>query len=302
MSGSRGIYVEITIQDDLEHIWQLTQEPGLHQRWDLRFSSIHYFPRPSPSDPQHFLYETRIGIGLSVRGTGESVGERSSDSGDTTSALKFASTDPKSLIRTGSGYWRYIPTATGLRFFTWYDYEVRFGALGRLADRLVFRPLMGWATAWSFDRLRLWAETGQRPESSMSLAIVHAIARTSIAFMWTWHGLVPKLLFRNVDEQTMLAQAGVPLSLLPWIGAAEILIGVLFLLAWQRRSLFLANTILMLLAMAAVAARSPVYLSAAFNPVTLNLAMVALSIVGWISSRDLPSARHCLRTPPQEIA
>ncbi|WP_200908346.1 hypothetical protein [Frigoribacterium sp. RIT-PI-h] len=26
------------------------------------------------------------------------------------------------------------------------------------------RPLLGWATAFSFDRLRLWLETGREPE------------------------------------------------------------------------------------------------------------------------------------------
>jgi len=160
MRTPSGIYVKINIQDNLDHVWLLTQDPALHERWDLRFSRIHYLPRSSSAEPQHFLYETRIGFGLSIKGTGESVGQRASAVGDTTSSLKFASADPKSLIREGSGYWRYVPTESGLRFLTWYDYKVRFGITGRLADRLVFRPLMGWATTWSFDRLRIWTETG----------------------------------------------------------------------------------------------------------------------------------------------
>ena len=184
MRKNPGIYVEILIRDDIEAIWRLTQEPDLHQRWDLRFSRIEYLPRTTPDEPQRFLYETRIGFGLSIRGTGESVGTRGAGGGDRTSSLRFASGDPKSLIREGSGYWRYIPTAAGLRFLTWYDYEVRFGLLGRLADRMAFRPVMGWATAWSFDRLRLWAEEGLTPESSMAFSLVHAIARMSIAAIW----------------------------------------------------------------------------------------------------------------------
>jgi len=168
VNGSPGIYVETRIGADLEEVWRLTQDPALHQRWDLRFSRIEYLPRPILTEPQRFLYETRIGFGLSIRGTGESVGERS--------ALKFASADPKSLIREGAGYWRYIPTPSALRFLTWYDYSVRFGFAGRLADRLVFRPLMGWATAWSFDRMRLWAEDGQTPEASLALWMIHATA------------------------------------------------------------------------------------------------------------------------------
>ena len=124
----------------MDHVWPLTQNPAFHQRWDLRFSRIHYLPRPSFAEPQQFLYETRIGFGFSINGTGESAGQRGSAGGDTTSSLKFAAADPKSLIREGSGYWRYVPTNGGVRFLTWYDYEVRFGIAGRLADRLAFRP------------------------------------------------------------------------------------------------------------------------------------------------------------------
>lgn len=300
MRGAPGIYVEILIQDELEHVWRLTQDPTLHQRWDLRFSQIEYLPRESTAEPQRFLYKTRIGFGLSIEGTGESVGERISASGDSTSSLKFASGDPKSLIREGSGYWRYIPTPAGLRFFTWYDYSVRFGAAGRLVDRLVLRPLMGWATAWSFDRMRLWAEDGLLPETSLSLSVIHAVARIAIAAIWMWHGLIPKLIYRSVDEQTMLAQAGVPLAFLPWLGGIEVLIGLFVLFAWRWRSIFVANIVLMIAATVGVAVSSPIYLRAAFNPVSLNLAVIALSIAGWIASRRLPSARVCLRTAPKE--
>jgi hypothetical protein len=218
MRTSSGIYVEIEIQDDLDHVWLLTQDPAFHERWDLRFSRIHYLPRSSSTEPQQFHYETRIGFGLSIKGTGESIGQRASAVGDTTSSLKFASADPKSLIDEGSGYWRYVPTKSGLRFLTWYDYTVRFGVVGRLADRLVFRPLMGWATAWSFDRLRIWAETGRPPESTLAFSLIHAVARLSMATIWIWHGLVPKLRYQQIDERTMLAQAGLPVGLLPWIG------------------------------------------------------------------------------------
>ena len=300
--GSPGIYVEIKIDANLEQVWRLTQDPALHQRWDLRFSAIEYLPRPIPTEPQRFNYETRIGFGLNIRGTGESVGERALERGDTTSALKFASADPKSLIRDGSGYWRYIPTSDGLRFLTWYDYSVRFGVAGRLMDRMVFRPLMGWATAWSFDRMRLWVEKGQTPEASLTLWLVHATARLSIAAIWIWHGLVPKLIYRNADEQTMLAQAGVPDKLLPWIGGVEILMGLFVLLAWRWKPVLAVNIALMAAAFVGVAINSPQYLQAAFNPVTLNLALIALSIIGWIAARSLPSARMCLRKAPKEKA
>jgi hypothetical protein len=299
VNGSPGIYVEVLIDAELEDVWRLTQDPALHQRWDLRFSKIEYLPRPIPTEPQRFLYETRIGFGLSIRGTGESLAERATSTGDTTSSLKFASADPKSLIREGSGYWRYIPTPRGLRFFTWYDYSVRFGRVGWLVDRLLFRPLMGWATAWSFDRMRIWTEDGQTPESSLTLSFVHATARMAMAAVWIWHGLIPKLLYPNVDEKIMLAQSGVALRFLPWIGGLEIFIGLFILYAWRWRAVFAANIVLMFAALIAVALNSPSYLRSAFNPVSLNLAVIALSMVGWIASRCLPTSRKCLRTAPR---
>src|SRR5262249_38204563 len=86
--------------------------------------------------------------------------------GTRTSALRFASDHPLSLIREGAGYWRYVPTGVGVRFLTGYDYRPGWGGAGPLAD-LAFRPLIGWATAWSFDRLRLWVERRLDPRRAL---------------------------------------------------------------------------------------------------------------------------------------
>ncbi len=51
-----GIYVEIHIQGDMDELWQKTQQPDLHQQWDLRFTDIEYLPRPDVAQPQRFLY------------------------------------------------------------------------------------------------------------------------------------------------------------------------------------------------------------------------------------------------------
>jgi hypothetical protein len=294
-----GIYVEILIKAPLERVWALTQMPEVHQRWDLRFSSIEYLPKSDESEPQRFLYETRIGAGLAIRGTGESVATRTEEH-SATSSLKFASDDKLSLIREGAGYWRYVQTAEGLRFFTWYDYNVRFGVLGRILDR-VFRPVMGWATAWSFDRLRLWAESEIAPEISMRFAAIHGLCRITIAAVWFWHGLVPKLLFHDADEQIMLVRAGLTTSWLPWIGVTELGIAVLVLLTWRWRSMFLFQVVLMVVALLAVTLQSSMYLTHAFNPVTLNLMVIVLAVIGWVASADLPSASRCLRVDPRRL-
>jgi hypothetical protein len=132
-----SIYVEILIRSGIDDLWEKTQDPKLHQRWDLRLSEIDYLPR-RPGQAQKFLYKTRIGGGLRIEGAGESTGERDDTSGQRTSALKFWSDDPKSLIKLGSGYWKYIPGSGGIRFITWYDYRTRFGIIGQITDRVFF--------------------------------------------------------------------------------------------------------------------------------------------------------------------
>ena len=297
MADELGIYVEILIRAGVDEVWRHTQAPDLHQLWDLRFSRIEYLPRISEADPQRFLYSTRIGFGLRISGEGESTGTRADATGARTSALSFWSSDPKSLIREGSGYWQYHPTAAGVRFLTWYDYRTRLGPFGRLFDRLLFRPLIGWATAWSFDRLRLWLDQGVPPEISRRMASIHAVARLGIAFTWIWQGLLPKLIFPSLDEKAMMAAAGLPLSLLPVIGLTELALAAATLFCWRRRSFFVANSLLMAAALIAVGLRSPSYLVAAFNPVTLNLGMILLSVIGYLSAKNLPSASRCLRHP-----
>ena len=228
-----GIYVEIPIRASMDELWEKTQNPQLHQRWDLRFTQIEYLPRQG-EEPQRFLYRTRVGFGLKIDGQGESIGERDGEGGARTSSLKFWSDDTKSLIKVGSGYWRYVPDGknppTGedarhptIRFFTWYDYETRFGVFGKLADRCVFRPLLGWATAWSFDRLRLWIEKGISPEASRDRAIVYALARGTMAFIWFYHGLVPKLLYQDRIELDLLSRITPP----DFLRTAAIFAGVL---------------------------------------------------------------------------
>jgi hypothetical protein len=300
MARDAGIYLEILIAGDLDEIWQRTQVPELHELWDLRFTRIHYLPKEPESDPQRFLYSTRIGFGLHIDGEGESTGTKEDTAGVRTSALKFWSCDTKSLIEEGSGYWRYVPIQKGTRFLTWYDYRTRFGAAGRLVDRIFFRPLIGWATAWSFDRLRLWIERGISPQLSFRLALIHAFARLGIAFIWLWQGLMPKLLFPSRDEVAMLEAVGLPIDSLVFIGVLELLLAVAALALWRWRGFFLLNVLAMVGALATVALSSPAYLVTAFNPVTLNIATIVLSFIGYFAAVDLPSASRCLRKPTGE--
>lgn len=166
------------IQAPLDRLWRLSQDPAQHQRWDLRFGRIAVRRRASPDEPQRFDYAT-----WGIAGVGVSTGERWHGDGGATSSLRFASEHPLSPIAEGAGYWRYVPTESGVRFLTGYDYRARRPFVDRL-----FRPLMGWGTAWSFDRLRLWLETGLTPERAMRRALADAVVRVAlIVLAVAWH-------------------------------------------------------------------------------------------------------------------
>ena len=295
-----SIYVEIFIHGDVDSLWAKTQEPKLHQRWDLRFSEIDYLPC-NADEPQKFLYATRIGAGMRIEGGGESTGERNDASGERISALKFWSDDRKSLIREGSGYWRYIPEPDGVRFLTWYDYRTRFGVVGKIADRLIFRPLIGWATAWSFDRLRLWIEQEITPETSLNQATVYSVARAVVAFIWFYHGLVPKLLFPNADELAMLRNVGIETlhvrQAASVAGLIELCIALVVVIFWRSRWPLWFTICAMVAAFVGVCISSPSFLTAAFNPVTFNLTVAALAAIALLARKNMPTASRCKRKP-----
>ena len=301
--SARSIYVEILVQAPLDALWVKTQTPALHEQWDLRFSKIEYLARDTAAAPQRFRYATRIGFGLEVSGEGETTGRRSLPDGSATSALRFASGSPLSIIREGSGYWKYIPTADGIRFLTRYDYRTRFGKVGAIFDRMFFRPLLGWATAWSFDRLRMWIEAGVDPRATARLALVHAIARITLAAVFAYQGLVPKLILRHPDETALIAATGVPLHLnapaMTALGVAELAVAAMLLFGWSRAWPAWLCLIAMPLALGA-AAFSPESFGAAFNPFSLNVSVAALAMIDLVVVGSVPSARRCRRHPARE--
>ncbi|MBT2533024.1 SRPBCC family protein [Arthrobacter sp. ISL-48] len=176
-SERKQIYVEIAIHVPMERLWTLSQDPDLHPRWDLRFSRI----IPTSRDAEgltRFRYEFLLPF-RTITGTGISLGHRFRGDGQATSVLKFFTSDALSPIGPGSGYWRYIPTDQAIRFVTGYNYEPGMGRLGKVLDGRVVRPLLGWATAISFDRLRLWAESDVDPKESRNRWIIDATARSA---------------------------------------------------------------------------------------------------------------------------
>lgn len=296
----KPIYVEIDIQSDIDTLWKYTQTPELHERWDLRFSEIKYLPRESEDHPQHFLYRTRIGFGLVIEGTGVTKAART-EGDERASALTFRSEQAISLISEGSGYWKYTSRDDRVNFKTQFDYEPRFGWIGCLFDRILFRPLFGFATALSFDMLRIWLEKGIQPAVNIQRAMIHSFSVLMITLLWIYQGLVPKLLFPEAGELAIIQQlgwfSGWERQLLLLLGIGEICVGLLTVI-WHRKTwIYKAQAIALLLLAAAALIGSPELLQAPFNPLTLSGSMIGFCMLAHWSNRELPQAGRCLRKP-----
>ena len=103
----------------------------------------------------------------------------------------------------------------------------------------------------------------------------------SLAFLWGYQGLVPKILFINPDEIAIWQTFGLSYAhaqLAGWgSGILECIFALLFLLSSSKYLHYLSIFSLVFL-FALVAFLIPNSLIRAFNPVVMNLAMISLSL------------------------
>ncbi|CAM5223538.1 DoxX-like protein OS=Ureibacillus acetophenoni OX=614649 GN=SAMN05877842_11379 PE=4 SV=1 [Ureibacillus acetophenoni] len=295
----KPVYVEIDIDTKMDDLWKATQTPDLHAQWDLRFSSITYLPK-NDNEPQHFTYTRSLGFGQKIEGWGISTGSHEGKNGTRSSSLHFGTEQRISPIKEGRGYWKYILKGQSITFLTQYDYDVNFGKIGQVLDRLLFRPLIGWGTALSFDVLKRWLEKEEAPVSQYLRFFVYWITTFLFSFIWIYHGLIPKLVYSHPDEISMVNNI-IPISneLAYWIvmvaGIIEILLGFIFLFIKKKRLLFgLQIIVFPLLTIVAIMADSSL-LTHPFNPLTFNITLLVISIIGFVISKDIPTASNCKR-------
>ncbi|WP_242254883.1 DoxX-like family protein [Bacillus cereus group sp. BfR-BA-01379] len=298
MKGKKPIYVSAEMNTTMEKLWEYTQKPDIHTEWDARFTEISYLEK-TEGEPQKFLYKTKIGFGLEIAGEGESIGEIRKETGERISSLKFWTDNQLSLIQIGCGYWKYTPCKEHIHFETQYDYNTRFGRIGNVIDIYMFRPLLGWATAWSFDALKLWLEKGLHPRLLIRRTMTYWLVCFLFAFVWMYQGIVPKLVFTHSEEVKMLSvmigSTEHSIFVLKIIGLLEIIFGVLWLLPLPKRKVFVVHIFILIALTIAAGFTNIVSFTEPFNPITLNVLLMGLSIVGYINSTNLPSAKNCKR-------
>ncbi|PKJ55895.1 DoxX-like family protein [Bacillus sp. SN10] len=298
MKGKKSIYVSAEMNTTMEKLWEYTQEPHIHTEWDARFTEISYVEKKE-GEPQKFLYKTKIGFGLEIAGEGESIGEIRKETGERISSLKFWTDNTLSLIQIGRGYWKYTPREKHIHFETQYDYDTRFGHIGNVIDSYIFRPLLGWATAWSFDALKLWLEKGLHPRLLIRKTMTYWLVCFLIAFVWMYQGIFPKIIYSHPEEIKMLSaiigSTGNSIAILKVIGMLEIIFGIIWLFPIPKQKLFILHIFMLIGLTIAAGFTNITSFTEPFNPITLNVLLMGLSIVGYINSFDLPSAKNCKR-------
>ncbi len=115
------------------------------------------------------------------------------------------------------------------------------------------------------------------------------IAGLALAFIFIYHGLVPKLLFLSSQEVAMIQAHGDiwPVELIASVaGVAEILLGTT--ICWFRHKNWpiLIALVALVLLLADAIIFSPEMLAGAFNPVTTNIAAIALCLIALGASQD----------------
>jgi uncharacterized membrane protein len=108
------------------------------------------------------------------------------------------------------------------------------------------------------------------------------ICRIALAFSWVYQGAVPKIACLSKGEIDLLGHV-IPVyqwtcEAVLWIGIAEILFG-LFLLLARWRLVFWLNVVALIGLLCFVALFEPTMFTLPFNPLTLNVALIALSVI-----------------------
>jgi hypothetical protein len=125
--------------------------------------------------------------------------------------------------------------------------------------------------------------------SQVALKRIRRLCNFTVAGIWLYQGLVPKLLGPHPDEAAMSSAFGIAPSLQAPVsyaaGVGEVLIGLCVLLLPRRPWPQLVSAVATAVLLVFVAIYTPRYLIGAFNPVVMNVASIALSIVALLALR-----------------
>ena len=107
------------------------------------------------------------------------------------------------------------------------------------------------------------------------------VCRVALAFSWIYQGAIPKVVCKSPGEVNLIAPVApayrIACTLITWMGYGEIVFGLVLLFAGAWAFGFNVAVLLALLGWVAVV--DPSMFTLPFNPLTLNVSLIALSLV-----------------------
>jgi hypothetical protein len=118
---------------------------------------------------------------------------------------------------------------------------------------------------------------------SKKIKAVYWIANITIALTWIYHGVIPKLLYMETGELSMVDASGMfkgnGAAVVYAVGVAEIIFGLMFLFLGRLKIMHWLNIAgLLFLGIAACVIRHDIY-SYPFNPATTSFGVIGLSVI-----------------------
>lgn len=119
--------------------------------------------------------------------------------------------------------------------------------------------------------------------------MIDKISRISLILIWIYHGLVPKIIFKN-EQEILMNNAFLPFldkEFILWASGVMELIYAGLLMVFFRSVLLLYPAMLFsVLATIAILIKTPELFENAFNPFSTNLSVFALSVINFIALRS----------------
>lgn len=118
----------------------------------------------------------------------------------------------------------------------------------------------------------------------------YTLSRIGIAFIWLYHGLIPKLIFRDPTELELVSNGPIIHSALTTVilaGIGEVILGILVLLFWSHRwPAYLSIVLFSGLLIGGVAVDAGLAVEA-FNPVTLSGSAILFGLINLNSPQPI---------------
>ncbi|NTW51031.1 MAG: hypothetical protein HGB22_00380 [Chlorobiaceae bacterium] len=114
------------------------------------------------------------------------------------------------------------------------------------------------------------------------------ICRIVLAFAWIYQGLVPKIVCKSPGEVNLIAPVApiyeIACNLITYMGYGEIVFGLAILIL-AKRWMFQLNIVVLVVLLAYVGFVEPGMFTLPFNPLTLNAALVGLSLIALLEMK-----------------